>query len=282
MSKPFTVLLFLLLTYSSAHAGELPWSKLPAAKDMKPGHKTLAENAFNALSAYGACTQTLRRCLEASPIEAGTLRQADFVIRRIKAGKNLEDLQKEMKDRELSAKPPKIFSPDVSGLVASGSANAPVKVVIFADFECPSCGIASPALRKISLEHPGLLAFYFKNFPVKTHPRGIPAALALLAAERQGKFWDMHDRLFRSHDFSDDALRAIAKSAGLDVALFERDMSDPTLLDRLRREKEEGMSFGMVGTPGIFVNGKFYRGPKVQEELLDRIEEERESLAASH
>jgi len=83
----------------------------------------------------------------------------------------------------------------------------------------------------------------------------------------------MHDLLYaNAPDFGDNQIQVYMKQAGLDLEKAEKDRKDPAVLDRIRKEKEEGMAFGMVGTPGIFINSKFYRGVKTENELIDRIE----------
>jgi protein-disulfide isomerase len=155
-----------------------------------------------------------------------------------------------------------------------------VKVVVYADFGCPLCSVASPALRRLSQEEPDLIAYYFKNYPLKSNPEAVPAALALLAADRQGKFWEMHDLLYEKEkdELCDETYESCAESIGLDLDKFRADMKDPDLIKRLRAEKTEGIKCGVEKTPGLLFNGKPYGGVKTPLELLDRIEEEMDLL----
>jgi protein-disulfide isomerase len=117
---------------------------------------------------------------------------------------------------------------------------------------------------------------------VKSHPFGVAAATAAMAAERQGKFWPMHDLLFANRaSLSEEKIEKLAAGLGLDMARFARDRADPSVLDRIRAEKMEGLSLGVTATPGIFINGKPYLSAKTYEGLKDRIEEELEILAES-
>ena len=109
--------------------------------------------------------------------------------------------------------------------------------------------------------------FSSKQFPVKSHLRGVPLSLAALAADRQGKFWEFHDAMYTTLKFEDADIQALAKTLGLDLERFNKDLADPALLERIRTEKREGLDMGLQGTPGIFINGKFYQGIKTYEEL---------------
>ena len=149
-------------------------------------------------------------------------------------------------------------------------------MVVYADFECPYCNVAAPALRRISQEKTGLIVYYYKNFPLKQHKSALESAQALLAAEKQGKFWPMYDLLYESDDLSQDVLNQCASKLALDLERFKKDMQSKDVLERIRKEKMEGLALGVIGTPGIFINGKFYQGIKTEAELRDRIEEEKD------
>jgi thiol-disulfide isomerase/thioredoxin len=77
-----------------------------------------------------------------------------------------------------------------------GAPMAPITIVEFSDFECPYCGAAHPLLKETLREFEGKVRLAFKHYPLPSHPRAVPAALAAEAARMQGKFWEMHDLLF--------------------------------------------------------------------------------------
>jgi protein-disulfide isomerase len=97
----------------------------------------------------------------------------------------------------------------------------------------------------------------FKNMPLPFHDLARPMAKAAVAADAQGHFWDMHDRLFALTRTADRAaLDGIAGSLGLDVARFDRDLDDPALDARIDEDTADGKALGVTGTPTFFVNGR--------------------------
>jgi protein-disulfide isomerase len=108
----------------------------------------------------------------------------------------------------------------------------------------------------------------WKNFPLAMHRDAMGAHLAALAAGRQGKFWEFHDRVFASqHDLEPEAYERYARGLGLDVARFERDLADPALRKTIEADTAQGRSLGVTGTPAFFVNGRFLSGAQPFEEF---------------
>lgn len=97
----------------------------------------------------------------------------------------------------------------------------------------------------------------YKNFPLRNHKFAMPAAIAALAANKQGKFWELHDQLYESYNrLSDQKIREIAQQVGLDMEKFDKDMKDPELKALVERDFQEGAEAGVRGIPTIFVNGR--------------------------
>ncbi len=97
----------------------------------------------------------------------------------------------------------------------------------------------------------------FKNFPLRNHKLAWPAAIAALAANKQGKFWELHDQLYENYNrLSDQKIREIAQQVGLDIEKFDKDMKDPELKAIVERDFQEGARAGVRGIPTIFVNGR--------------------------
>ncbi len=273
-------MIWFVAAFSVAQAAQpdVPWERLTGSDRLNDTQKAVVKRVLEQADSYAGCSDKLIVCLSDKPVEKAVMRQANFVLRRALLGRGAADVLKDLEARALSAYPPLRYKPDLEGLTPSGDPNSLIKVVVYADFQCPYCNIAGPALRRISLENPGLIAYYYKNFPVKSHPRGLEAAMALLAADRQGKFWEAHDKLFKEDEFLGKDLERYAAELGLDMARFNKDRLDDTLMTRIRKEKEEGLLYGMIGTPGIFINGKFYKGSKSYEELLDFLMEEKDII----
>ncbi len=140
-----------------------------------------------------------------------------------------------------------------------GPPDAPIQIVEFADFECPHCGAAMPILHKV-IEEPSLkpkVRFFFKNYPLPAHEHADPAARASVAAQNQGKFWEMHDLLFTHQDqLGNPDIEGYAKKLGLDLDKFRADWVSADTKDRVAKDKELGGRIGVSGTPSIYVNGR--------------------------
>jgi predicted DsbA family dithiol-disulfide isomerase len=272
----------LTLFASSAAAANIPWDRIPDARGLSDPQRAVVTQVLQTGHSYGGCdtTFTLLRCLDADdPI---AMRLANFVARRAAANRPAADILSSLNHRKLSAFPVRTFAPDLAGLVPSGNPDAPIRVVIYADFTCSYCVVAAQALRELSIANPDLFSLWFKNYPLAQDVQAIPAARAYLAAVRQGKGWEMHDELFAHSEALDDReLEACAQKAGVDLDQYYTDVTSDVLEPQIKAEKAEGVSFGVHKTPGIFINGKPFLGIKTKVELLDRIEEERDLRAAS-
>jgi protein-disulfide isomerase len=107
------------------------------------------------------------------------------------------------------------------------------------------------------------------------HKNAMGAHMASVAAQKQGKFWEFHDRLFEEQkQLNLEAYRRHASELGLDVAQFERDLADLENQRRIDADKAEAKSLGITGTPGFFVNGRFLRGAKPFEDFATLINAE--------
>lgn len=138
-----------------------------------------------------------------------------------------------------------------------GPANAPVTIVIFDDFQCPYCAKAEPLVKEVLSAYPDQVRLVFKNFPLGMHKYARAAATAALAAERQGKFWTLHDLLFANYSsLNPQKIDQLAEQAGLDMEQFETDRKDPRLQQQINADLQEGQKIGVRGTPTIFINGR--------------------------
>ncbi|HEY7635475.1 MAG TPA: thioredoxin domain-containing protein [Gemmatimonadales bacterium] len=151
-----------------------------------------------------------------------------------------------------------------------GSASARVTLLEYGDYECPGCGRAYPIIKAVQKAFGPNLRFVFRHFPLVTsHPHAVKAAEAAEAADAQGKFWAMHDRLFEHQDALDDMdLRRHARKIGLDLERFEQDLRGQALQARVRSDAEEGLRSGVNGTPTLFINGVGYSGKLEREALV--------------
>ena len=115
----------------------------------------------------------------------------------------------------------------------------------------------------------------WKHFPLPMHPNAALAALASMAAAEQGKFWEMHDRIFAAQDKMNQAqYDAYAKELGMDVKRFDAAIREARGKPAIDGDKAEGNSLGVTGTPAFFVNGKFLSGAKPYDEFAAVINAE--------
>jgi protein-disulfide isomerase len=138
-----------------------------------------------------------------------------------------------------------------------GAEHAPVTVVEYGDFECPSCKNAAPAVKMLLGNFPERVLFIFRHFPLEEpHPHALGAAEAAECAGAQGKFWEMHDLLFANQaHLKTKHLHGYAEQLGLDMARYTAEMDDHVYLQRIREHIEGGKRSHVRGTPGFFVNG---------------------------
>ncbi len=109
-------------------------------------------------------------------------------------------------------------------------------------------------------KNPTTLKIVFKNFPLRSHKYATTAAVAALAAGRQGKFWEFHDELFRIYNqISDEKILEIAQKLALNLVQFEKDVKDPAIRQIIGQDYQEGLRIGVKGIPSTYINGKQLR-----------------------
>lgn len=164
---------------------------------------------------------------------------------------------------------------DLGSSPVTGGEMARVTVVEFADFECPYCGQSASALEELLRHYEGKVRLVFKNFPLTAHHHSMPAALAAMAAHRQGKFWQMQERLFANQSSLErEDLFRFAEQIGLDMERFRRDFESEAVAQAVQADRQQGDALELSGTPTFFVNGRRVEGGL--EELTPMIDEELE------
>lgn len=130
----------------------------------------------------------------------------------------------------------------------------------FGDFQCPPCGIMSGVLRKIEEKEGDRVRLIYHHFPLAVHAHAREAALAAEAADRQGRFWEMHDLLYREQAIWSKApdvpnlFNSYAGMIGLDLDRFKKDLQNPEVAERVDGDQKLGTSRGVTSTPTLFVN----------------------------
>ncbi|MCG6972628.1 MAG: thioredoxin domain-containing protein [Desulfobacterales bacterium] len=119
----------------------------------------------------------------------------------------------------------------------------------------------------------GKVRLVFKNFPLRMHRYAMEAAMAAMAADRQGKFWQFHDRLFLDYNqLSDQKIKDIAESLGLNMAEFDKQMKSPEIRAKIEKDIQDGRQAAVTGTPTVFINGRRVRdwSPNALQTLINR------------
>jgi protein-disulfide isomerase len=256
-------------------ADEIAWKNIIGADKHQLSDSQIARVAkiLNKVSNTYGCKGTLAQCIAKGDLTAR--RHGGFVARMVKKNKDDQFIEKYIALRHESSHPDEIANIDLSNAPSTGSPEAEVKVVEYACFECPFCAHLAPELKKLRKRFAKKISFYYKYFPVISHPRGVPAAKAAVAAYKQHKFWPMYDLLFAHRtDLKDGDLLEYAKKAGLNIDQWQRDKDSQATLKAIEKDKLEGMRFGVEGTPTFFINGKMFQSVHDYEELADRIDEE--------
>jgi protein-disulfide isomerase len=154
-----------------------------------------------------------------------------------------------------------------------GPADAPVTLLEYGDYECPHCGLAHPIVNEVQQRLGRQLRFAFRHFPLaEIHPHAEMAAEAAEAAGAQGRFWEMHDLLFKNQDaLNDTDLLRYAEVLGLELTRFVNELADRTWEPRVREDFMSGVRSGVNGTPTFFVNGVRHDGPWDADSLIEAL-----------
>ncbi|MCX4243234.1 DsbA family protein [Paraliomyxa miuraensis] len=172
--------------------------------------------------------------------------------------------------------PASTYKVPVGDAYVKGSAEALVTIVEWSDFQCPYCSRVTPTMTQLLKDYGDEVRVAFKHNPLGFHPNAMPAAKAAEAAGKQGKFWEMHDKLFENQKaLTDENYVAWAGELGLNVEQFKKDMADPALEKKITAQQQEGATLGARGTPAFFVNGRFISGAQPVENFKKLIDEEK-------
>lgn len=164
---------------------------------------------------------------------------------------------------------PVTLSPEQQALLAVaqddytiGPKNSKVVLVEYSDFECPACAAFHPIIKDLLKAHPEVL-FVSRYFPLQGHKNGMTSALVVEAAGQQGKFWEMHDKVFETQkewggkNVADANLfREYAQELDLNMEQYVADMQSDAARARVQRDYDAGIKADVRGTPTFFLNGK--------------------------
>jgi protein-disulfide isomerase len=155
-----------------------------------------------------------------------------------------------------------------------GPKDAPVRLIEFADYECPYCVKAYPAIKKLREEFGDKISMIFKDLPLPMHADAPKAAEAARCAGVQGKYWEYHDVLFSSGALGIPQLKQNARDLGLDGARFDKCLDSGEQQVAVNRDFNEAQQLGLTGTPSFFLNGEFFTGALDYSTLRSMVEKE--------
>ena len=155
-----------------------------------------------------------------------------------------------------------------------GPAAAPVTIFEWSDYECPFCKRAQEVLLRLQGEFPDTVRLVFKDFPLRSHPNALPAALAARCAGAQGHYWAYHDLLFVAQpDLSRDHLIGYARRLGLEAPAFTECLDSSRFRDAVLADQREGREAGVRATPTFFINQRKIEGALPLDEFRDAIKQ---------
>lgn len=162
-----------------------------------------------------------------------------------------------------------------------GNPDAKVTLIEYLDFECEACGAYYPLIKQLGTEFPNDLRIVTRYFPLPGHKNSMTAAIAVEAASKQGKYWEMHDKLFETQETwgnkqmpTPQVFEQYAQEIGLDMAKFKTDVADPATKVRVQRDFDASEKLGNDSTPSLFVQSKKIQNPRGYEEFKQLIQAE--------
>lgn len=147
-----------------------------------------------------------------------------------------------------------------------GSNKAKITLVEFSDYECPACRYVYPQITEFLKKNPDKIYFIYRHFPLPQHSNSRLAAEAAEAAGAQGKFWEMHDKLFLTKkSLSRENLINLAKEINLKTDIFTADLDNRKFKNKVERDLSDGYKIKINQTPTFYLNGKIMSSFSLQE-----------------
>ena len=188
----------------------------------------------------------------------------------------IEDLKKQHAiEVRLEAPQAPSLSIDTTLAHVDGPPAAPVRIVVFSDFQCPFCAKLAATLRRVRERYPADVSVAFLHGPLEGHERAEPAAIAAECAAAQGRFFEYHDRLFADPAHLDDhALVDHARALHLDLSRFGACLAGEDAKKAVREDRAQAQRLGIASMPSLFLNGRHLGGALEYVELARLVEEE--------
>jgi len=237
---------------------EVDWSGMSEAQ------KTVALRLMNTNGCNCRCKMTIAACRASDETCRRSLIFARTITDALREGKPEAEVARILKaktDEFVEAKLPDdtgvTHTIDVTNNPVRGPRDAKVEIVEFSDFQCPFCHELQAVLDQVLKAFPKEVKLVFKQYPLNIHQYARQAAVASMAAHAQGKFWQLHDKLFQNPNLiTEENIKRWAREVGLNMADFEKAMQSGALETQVQKDMADGATAGVLGTPTLFVNGK--------------------------
>jgi len=257
-------------------------AQTPTCDALSGPKKAVADAVLRSQHPYECCDDTNHACLQQKPVCLLARRLANDVCRRAGAGQSQADIERALARRATSMTSTQKAPIDTSKFEPAGAADAKVQVTGYMCARCPYCSRLLPALHQSVTQ--GALKdkarLHFRVFPIRSHEGSTEGGLALVAAQRLGKFWPFLLHLYRNFDKFDPAkLPECAEHHGMNRDEFVRLMNDPASRELLTESKKEGVRNKVGATPTMFINGRPYSADLDMATLQDVIEEEHDRMS---
>jgi protein-disulfide isomerase len=249
----------------AAQTAEVDWktaTQLPGVDlaGLSPAQSKTALESLRREGCTCGCAMKLAECRIKDPACSVSRGMAQVTIREARQGKSVEQLHAVIAE---AARARMLGSPiaiPVIGAPVKGPADARITIVEFSDFQCPFCAQAVERANAVLAMYPKDVKLVFKQYPLESHPQAHLAAEAALAAHAQGKFWQMHDKLYAHYrELDEKRILAYAKEVGLDMDRFSSELSSGKYRAQVDQDAADGDAAGVQGTPTFYVNGKQFR-----------------------
>lgn len=262
-----------LLFLSIAMAGAEDWKTASTfngvdLKGLTPAQTTVALKVLRDFGCVCGCSMKVAECREKDPACTYSKGLSAVIVAAAHEGKSEAEVRnaaanspiaKSIQPKKLLDDPIKI---PIQGAPVTGPENARITLVEFSDFQCPYCRVAAPQLNTVLKAFPTQVKLIFKQFPLDIHSQAALAAAAAVAAQKQGKFWPMHDALFADRaSITRASVITLARNFSLDIPRFTADLDSKETNAKVVQDITDGNKAGVEGTPTLFIDGQRFNGP---------------------
>lgn len=256
-----------LLKEEASRRGLAGVEQLVEAELQKEGYTRPSDLAINALVQSLGAKLPPSAALDVNELRTALDATAAHVVRRRLASELMSRSSVSIRLRRPDVELAESWNPTL------GPENAPVTIVEFSDFQCPYCALVAIDLKRLAGEYPEHVRLVYRHYPLSNHVEAPHAAVASLCANRQGKFWLLHDSLFANQKtLSRPVIRTLAGAVGLDLAAYDACI-DGDVQSQWKLDKQLGDDIGVQGTPHLLIDGLPVAGAVGYEKLKAMVED---------